>query len=601
MTQGLRVQADSEQSACRSDKKQRTRCRGLSVVRILPNSCRTGEHCRKSARAGTRTTVRQPSTSVRSGPNPLLPQNYRRKSRSDYTRSVSIWRGSRTTHERNATAPATARQSVAPGHAADGLELGQWVGEYVIVRKLGEGGFGTVYEALHPVIGKRAAVKVLHAQYSADEAVTSRFAAEARAVNQIRHRNIVDIFSFGELPDGRQYYVMELLLGVPLDAYLDRAVRLEPEECLALLAEIAKALQAAHDAGIAHRDLKPENVFLELDDDQAVHPKILDFGMAKLLAPGTLPVHKTRGTTPIGSPRYMSPEQCRGVQVDHRTDVYAFGCMAYRMLAGVPPFDAGTALELMMAHVSAPPMPLSSIGPDLGPEIDECLLRMMEKNPENRPQSVQAAFESLRSAVAARFAAAASVSSLSAPPLLREMAEERNRVTTAPIDMTKLRRAPDNSSVREVRRRRLWLWPVVSLVAAAAVFALLRQQGVESRFVASTPSTIPDPTLATRATEATPTPSAQSDAQPAPKVAITVLSQPSHADLYLNNEKVGVAPGPLLMPKGEQSQTFVVKAPGYHPQTVTIVPSTDRSLHVALVPQKARSSGKLPRDLEDPY
>jgi eukaryotic-like serine/threonine-protein kinase len=510
---------------------------------------------------------------------------------------VSIWRGSRTTHERNATA----RQSVASAHSAVELELGEWVGEYVILRKLGEGGFGAVYEALHPVIGKRAAVKVLHSQYSADETVTSRFAAEARAVNQIGHRNIVDIFAFGELPDRRQYYVMELLLGVPLDAYLDRAVRLEPQECLSLLAEIAKALQAAHDAGIAHRDLKPENVFLELDDDQEVRPKILDFGMAKLLAPGTLPVHKTRGTTPIGSPRYMSPEQCRGVPVDHRTDVYAFGCMAYRMLAGVPPFDAGTALELMMAHVSAPPMPLSSIGPDLGPEIDECLLRLMEKNPENRPQSVHAAFESLRAAVSARFPAAASVSSLTATPLLREMAEERNRVTTAPIDLTKLRRAPDNAGMREVRRRRLWLGPVAVAVAAAGLWVVFRQNGVELRTVASNPSASQKAALVTRPTEATPTPTAQTEPAPAPKVAITVQSQPNHADLYLNNEKVGVAPGPLLIPRSEQVQTLVVKAPGYHPQTVTIVPSTDRSLHVALVPQKARSSGSLPRDLEDPY
>ncbi|HMA97477.1 MAG TPA: serine/threonine-protein kinase, partial [Polyangiaceae bacterium] len=311
---------------------------------------------------------------------------------------MSIWRGPSAPKNVNPSEFTTPGQGSKSESISPDLQQGEWVGEYVIVRKLGEGGFGAVYEALHPVIGKRAAVKVLHAQYSSDERVTSRFAAEARAVNQIRNKNIVDIFSFGELADQRQYYVMELLEGVPLDAYIQRAGRLELRETLAILSEIAKALQAAHDAGIAHRDLKPENVFLALDEEGLVHPKILDFGMAKLLSPGALPVHKTRSGTPIGSPRYMSPEQCRGTEVDPRTDVYAFGCMAFHMLSGVPPFDANTALELMMAHVSAPPVPLSSVGPDLGPAIDESLLKMLEKMPENRPQTILEAFEHLRNA-----------------------------------------------------------------------------------------------------------------------------------------------------------------------------------------------------------
>ncbi len=510
---------------------------------------------------------------------------------------MSIWRGFRATNEPRSAEPAPYGKSGGVSNAVSDLDLAEWVGEYVILRKLGEGGFGAVYEALHPVIGKRAAVKVLHAQYSADEAVTSRFAAEARAVNQIRHKNIVDIFSFGELPDGRQYYVMELLEGVPLDLYLERAGQLALGECLAILAEIAKALKAAHDAGIAHRDLKPENVFLRLDDEQLVHPKILDFGMAKLLAPGTLPVHKTRSGAPIGSPRYMSPEQCRGVEVDHRTDVYAFGCMAYRMLAGVPPFDGGTALELMMAHVSATPSPLSNIGPDLGPKLDEALLKMMEKLPENRPQGILEAFESLRLAAPATDLEVTPGASLIASSLLLEMAQERSEVKAPALDVSRLRRTPGGSQLVPPRARHFWPWVLTPLLLGAIAFAWLQEQGRMHQHNAATSATVSIRTVAPAATAVVP---AKPAATEVPKVAITINTYPSHAELYLGKEKVGVAPGPLSLPQGEAPLTLMVKSLGHHPQTVQFVPSGDKTLRVALQPLKPRSGG-VPHDLEDPY
>lgn len=512
---------------------------------------------------------------------------------------MSISRGSTATSEPNTPTPAAEGQSEVESSSASDLELGEWVGEYVIMRKLGEGGFGAVYEALHPVIGKRAAVKVLHAQYSADEAVTSRFAAEARAVNQIRHKNIVDIFSFGELPDGRHYYVMELLEGVPLDAYLDRAGRLQPSECIPILAEIAKALNAAHDAGIAHRDLKPENVFLELDDEQLVHPKILDFGMAKLLAPGTLPVHKTRSGTPIGSPRYMSPEQCRGVQVDHRTDVYSFGAMAYRMFAGVPPFDASTALELMMAHVSAPPPTLSSVGPDLGPKLDESLLKMLEKLPENRPQGILDAFESLRVAAQEMIPDAMPNSTLAASPLLLEMAQERSQSRPPSLDVSKLRRTPTGQGEQQTRaRRRNWLLVVALLALGAAAYAWQRESGVRSQLGAVNGSAVPPAASTTPAPTDLP---ANAPAALVQDVAITVNTQPANAELYLNNKKVGVAPGPLQIPRSDLPTTLVVKSAGYRAQMVQFVPSSDRTLRVVLQQQKQRPGEGVPRDLENPY
>src|SRR5262245_37712705 len=158
--------------------------------------------------------------------------------------------------------------------AADApLVPGQAVGEYRVEGKLGEGGFGTVYRAVHPLIGKAAAIKVLHKQYSSNPQMVSRFVAEARAVNQIKNRNIIDIFSFGAMEDGRQYYVMELLEGATMDAYVHKKGRLSPEEAIPMLRGVARALDAAHAAGIAHRDLKPANVFLAFDDDGGVFPK----------------------------------------------------------------------------------------------------------------------------------------------------------------------------------------------------------------------------------------------------------------------------------------------------------------------------------------
>src|SRR6478735_3641940 len=142
------------------------------------------------------------------------------------------------------------------------LDPGQVVGEYQVECKLGQGGFGAVFKAVHPLIGKQVAIKVLSQQYSSNPQMVSRFIAEARAVNQIRNRNIIDIFSFGQLDDGRQYYVMELLDGKTFDGYRKKKGRLSPEEAMPILRGIARALDAAHSHGIAHRDLKPENVFL---------------------------------------------------------------------------------------------------------------------------------------------------------------------------------------------------------------------------------------------------------------------------------------------------------------------------------------------------
>ncbi len=282
----------------------------------------------------------------------------------------------------------------------DNLQPGTMVSEYRVDQLIGEGAFGKVYAATHPVIGKRAAIKVLDWQFSSKPEWVSRFVSEARAVNQIQHRNIVDIFAFGALPDGRQYFVMELLKGETVRAHLLRNGPMTVAAAVPVLRKLARALDAAHAAGIAHRDLKPDNLFLSFDEDGDCYPKLLDFGIAKLIGDGPS-AHKTATGTPLGTPMYMSPEQCRGREVDHRTDIYAFGILVHEMLTGRPPFADENLMDLMMNHMSTPAPSMSSTNHALPAPLDPPVQQMLEKDPDLRPQTVGAAVEALEQAARA--------------------------------------------------------------------------------------------------------------------------------------------------------------------------------------------------------
>jgi len=280
--------------------------------------------------------------------------------------------------------------------AADSeLKAGDQVGEYRIEAKVGEGGFGAVYRAVHPVIGKTAAVKLLHRQFSSNPQMVSRFVAEAKAVNQIRHKNIIDIFAFGALPDGRQYYVMELLEGMSFDRFIKQRGRLPVDEALPILRGLARALDAAHAAGIVHRDLKPENIFVLFDEDGVPTPKLLDFGIAKLLGDSEAGGHKTRTGTPMGTPYYMSPEQCHGRAIDHRTDIYSFGIMTHETLTGRVVFEGDSVMDVLFKHSNAKPQRMSEACPDLPPSLDEPVLRMLSKDPAERPSTLMEAMDAL--------------------------------------------------------------------------------------------------------------------------------------------------------------------------------------------------------------
>lgn len=220
----------------------------------------------------------------------------------------------------------------APRHSlALALGPGAVAGDYVIQRELGRGGCGVVYEALHRVIGRRAAIKVLHAELASSPEMIERFVREARAVNAIRHPHIADVYELGTLLDGRPYLVMALLAGVSLQAVLDDRGCLGPADAVAIALPLCDALHAAHEAGYIHRDVKAGNVIVEQRGDRW-HVTLIDFGIAKLLEPDEDNL-TSRGRV-VGTPQAMAPEQLRGEPVDARTDVYALGVLLHRMLAG---------------------------------------------------------------------------------------------------------------------------------------------------------------------------------------------------------------------------------------------------------------------------
>jgi len=266
------------------------------------------------------------------------------------------------------------------------LRAGTMIGEYRVEGKLGEGGMATVFAATHPLIGKKVAIKVISRRLCADLHAVERFINEARTVNQIGHPNLVDIFAFGVLPDGRAYLVMEWLQGETLAERLGRE-RMPVPRALDVLMQIVDALEAAHEKGIVHRDLKPQNIFV-VERGEKTSVKLLDFGIAKL-ADSDPSVPKTRSGVAMGTAGYMSPEQARGKNVDHRTDIYALGCLAYEMLLGRLPFVADTAIDILAMHLAAAPPAPRTLWATMPAGLEKVLLQTLSKEPDGRPSLMQ--------------------------------------------------------------------------------------------------------------------------------------------------------------------------------------------------------------------
>jgi eukaryotic-like serine/threonine-protein kinase len=283
--------------------------------------------------------------------------------------------------------------------------VGRRFGSYVVEALIGAGGMGAVYRAVQPEIGKQVAVKFLSAALTAQPELVQRFFAEARAVNLIQHDNIVDIFDFGSA-DGQSWFVMELLRGRSLTAVLAYEGRLAVGRTVDICIQIADAIAAAHGRGIIHRDLKGDNIFLVTHGGREDFIKILDFGIAKLSDPGSLGggspsgmpgmVSHTRTGAILGTPGYMSPEQGTGGTVDGRTDVYALGVIAYRMLTGRLPYEGLNHLEIVQKQLTSAPPPLVELRPDAPPGLADLVHQMLATKPEGRPQKMHEVRDRLR-------------------------------------------------------------------------------------------------------------------------------------------------------------------------------------------------------------
>jgi serine/threonine protein kinase len=381
------------------------------------------------------------------------------------------------------------------------LPAGTAIGTYRIVKEIGHGAMGTVYLGEHTLLGRSTAIKVLRPLLSTDAEMVKRFFNEARALTRIADPGIVQIFDFGHHTDGNAFIVMELLDGEPMDRRLKRVGRFGPIECLRLLRMICTSLGVAHAKGIVHRDLKPENIFI-VDDPAASggeRTKILDFGIAKLSGDESGKL-TTRADVLMGTPMYMSPEQCRGGgDVDHRADIYAIGCVMFTMLTRRPPFDGLGSGDLIVAHLNEPPPLASSRVPDLPAILDEILQKCLQKSPARRFQSMAELVRALGSAGETLYGWSAVVSaseppdsaaaSTSSPPLDTQVPAEPG-IPSPTLDWnaaalsgrTTLHDVSGEAtrSIREPQRggRTLQRWSVgvvavtVSIIAAIALVAL---------------------------------------------------------------------------------------------------------------------------------
>jgi serine/threonine-protein kinase len=265
--------------------------------------------------------------------------------------------------------------------------IGETINNYRISELLGEGGMGAVYLAEHPFMGRKAAIKVLRREFAEDRSLVERFMNEARAANAIRHPNIIDIIDVGRMPNGIPYLMMEFLEGESLARRVARGPLPLPE-ALDIILQTTAALAAAHGKGIVHRDLKPDNLYLVPDEAAAggIRVKVLDFGIAKLRDDLSGGMAKTQAGSLMGTPPYMSPEQCRGVSdaIDHRTDVYAMGIILYEMLCGTPPFVAEGWGEVVLAHLTKPPPSARARNPSIPESLEVVIMKALAKNPDER-------------------------------------------------------------------------------------------------------------------------------------------------------------------------------------------------------------------------
>jgi eukaryotic-like serine/threonine-protein kinase len=539
------------------------------------------------------------------------------------------------------------------------FKAGDQIGPYAIVRNLGAGAMGEVYQAHHRHMGRDAAIKVLRAELTEDPEVVSRFFTEARATAAARHRGIVEIFDCDIHRTGRAFIVMEYLRGEDLARRLERAGGIAGDlpGVLAIARQIADALGAAHALGIVHRDLKPGNIFLvgpEGGDSPVV--KIVDFGIAKLINPEGPRHDQTRTGRILGTPLYMSPEQARGAKtIDARTDVYALGCVLFEMIAGRPPFERRGPAEVIVAHLQEPAPRLGSVAPGVPAPLDAVVAAMLAKSPDDRPSTMGDVVARLADAAALlapthvstqilpggrpaggrltpgpavpiapgaeaskpfvpampigpSAAPAAAVSpGAGAGPAARPIAGPASQPASGRRAAQVFARAASTTlgnSAAELLTSTDDIAPrparrnALALVSAAVVVV----GGIVAWQLGRSTSHSGEPTAASASPSATASaPTAPASAvppPPAPSVEIEISSQPSGAEVWVADETSarGRTPLAVTVPAGASAVRAVLRADGHDVAVVALDPGDPKPLHVVLAPSSGPAAERHHHD-----
>jgi serine/threonine-protein kinase len=473
--------------------------------------------------------------------------------------------------------------------------IGRRIGNYEIKAKIGEGGMGTVYLGEHPLIGKRVAIKVLLEELVAKEDVVARFFNEAKAVNDIGHLNIVDVVDFGKTTGERGeevvYFIMEFLDGEALSSRIRRA-GLPFKDTQHIIGQCCSALAASHAKGIVHRDLKPENVFLVGRGNDKNFVKILDFGIAKLTGDTGSNSHKTRTGLVIGTPTYMSPEQCEGKgQIDHRSDVYSLGIMMYELLTGAVPFPGEGFGEVLVAHLTKPAPPPTSVNPNLPPAFESIVMHAIEKDRNRRFQNMQEFLKAVEDPEAHHASwqglpAYSSPMAAASAPTMQAMEAVRPGMAApaspgGPPRPTTLEGAAAEVTLPPTRRPRSpSRTPMIAIGAALlAVAGVAGWIGLSSKNPADNTTATSTPPPPTDAPRTTPQPTESNE------VSVTVTSDPLGAKVYRadrSDAESQLTPITFKMRRGDPPFDVQLRHDGYKPETRTITSDQPAKLLVSL-------------------
>jgi serine/threonine-protein kinase len=514
---------------------------------------------------------------------------------------------------------------------------------YKVIRKLGEGGMGVVYLAEHVFIEKKVALKILSEDFARKADLVARFMQEAKAASKIGHENIIDITDFGETASGSVFFAMEFLDGNDLAHEVREHGPMPFERAHYIMNQLCRALGAAHTKGIIHRDLKPENIYLIEREGKPDFVKVLDFGIAKISSFDEGGSRLTRTGMIFGTPEYMSPEQAKGDRPDHRVDIYAAGCILYEMLTGDVPFHAETFMGVLTKHMFEAPEPPSQRAPDAGvtPELEAVVMKALAKDRDQRFQTMKE-FALALEAVAGgdpSLAWGSEGSGVVPPsPSSRPAKGEGSQVTRSPRHAGKalVPSAPaiqsdalaDTLKPRGGRRR----GRAALVVGLGALVGL----GGVAVVIATRPKP-PPPIVDTRPVEP-PKPTIDPKGVVAPKPVeppkptsfqITIMSQPSEAEVFRGPELLGRTPASLDLKASTSEVDLTIRKKGYKDQKLHVVPDRNREYVVPMQPvghhgpppkpqvtvkpestpkpetkpetkPEAKPAGKL-RDLKDPF